>query len=76
MDGLTDQQRAMLDFERQWWSTAGGKDTAIVERFGMSSVRYYQLLNRVLRSEDAMRYDPVTVNRLLRISTSRTARVS
>ncbi|WP_225337600.1 DUF3263 domain-containing protein [Mycobacterium intracellulare] len=34
----------------------------------MSAVRYYQLLNQVLSSAAALAYDPVTVNRLRRIS--------
>lgn len=68
MGSLTDLQRSMLDFESQWWSTIGGKETAIAERFGMSQVRYYQSLNRVLATQAALSYDPVTVNRLRRIS--------
>lgn len=67
MDSLTDQQRAMLDFEREWWATTGGKETAIIERFDISPVRYYQVLNRLLASAAAVAHDPVTVNRLRRI---------
>jgi Protein of unknown function (DUF3263) len=40
MDSLTEQQRVILDMERQWWETAGGKDRAIAEQFGISSARY------------------------------------
>ncbi|MDM1917779.1 DUF3263 domain-containing protein, partial [Mycobacteroides abscessus] len=45
------------------------KENAIREKFGLSPVRYYQKLNRILESEDAMKSDPVTVNRLRRIRT-------
>lgn len=57
----------MLDFEREWWATSGSKEAAISERFGITPVRYYQLLNRVLGSHAALAYDPVTANRLRRI---------
>jgi hypothetical protein len=67
MDPLTEQQRAIIDMEREWWATSGGKEAAIADRFGMSAVRYYQVLNQVLVLPAALEYDPVTVNRLRRI---------
>lgn len=69
MDSLTAQDRAMLDLEREWWPTPGGKETAIVERVGLSPVRYYQQLNRLVDRAAALAHDPVTVNRLRRIRT-------
>jgi hypothetical protein len=45
---LTDRDRAILDFERSWWTEAGPKDTAIKERFELSGTRYYQLLTEML----------------------------
>lgn len=71
MDSLTGQQRAMLDFERQWWSTTGGKEAAIAARFGLTPVRYYRLLSQTLALPAALAYDPVTVNRLRRFSRPR-----
>lgn len=65
MDPLTGQQRAMLDLEREWFATAGGKEDAI-RALGLTPVRYYQKLNQLITTEGAMRYDPVTVNRLRR----------
>lgn len=67
MDSLTDKQRAMLDLERQWFATAGCKEDAI-RRLGLSPVRYYQLLAKVVHTEAALAYDPLTVHRLLRIA--------
>ena len=67
MDPLTDQERAMLDLEAQWWQTAGGKERAIREQLSMTPVRYYQVLNRLLGTEKAMAYAAVTVNRLQRV---------
>lgn len=71
MDSLTDEQRAMLDFERLWWATTGGKEAGIVAQFAMSPVRYYQVLNRLLPLPAALAYDAVTVNRLRRIRAQR-----
>ncbi|EIV27762.1 Fis family transcriptional regulator [Mycobacteroides abscessus subsp. abscessus] len=59
----------VLEFERIWWKQPGTKENAIREKFGLSPVRYYQKLNRILESEDALKSDPVTVNRLRRIRT-------
>jgi hypothetical protein len=71
VDTLTDIEQLMLDTEREWWATPGAKEAAISDRFGMSAVRYYQLLRRLLSSEAALAYDALTVNRLRRISTAR-----
>ncbi len=68
LDSLTDIESAMLDTEREWWAHAGAKAAAISDRFGMSAVRYYQLLARLIDSETALAYDPVTVNRLRRLA--------
>lgn len=67
MDPLTKQQKAILDVEGQWWPTVGGKESAI-RGIGLSPVRYYQLLNRLLESETALLYNAVVVNRLRRLS--------
>ena len=58
---LSERDRAILDFERTWWTEPGPKDAAIRTRFGVSPTRYYRLLNEVLDSPDAMGYDPLVV---------------
>lgn len=63
-DGLSRQEREILAFERQWWQYAGAKERAIRELFGMSSTRYYQVLNRLIETERALRADPMLVKRL------------
>lgn len=35
MEQLTDDDKAILDFERQAWTHAGAKETAIVQTFGV-----------------------------------------
>ena len=72
--GLTDREREILAFEAKWWRYAGAKERAIRETFGLSSTRYYQLLNRLLEKQEAMRDDPMLVKRLRRARTSRRRR--
>jgi hypothetical protein len=64
---LSDPERAMLDFERQWWRRAGAKEQAIRDNFEMSPTRYYQMLNALLDQPQALQYDPTLVNRLQRL---------
>lgn len=63
---LTDRDRAILDFERTWWTEPGPKDTAIRDRFELSGTRYYQLLTELLDDDAALAYDPLLVRRLRR----------
>jgi len=64
---LSDRDRAILDFERSWWAEPGPKELAIRERFQLSATRYYQVLNALLESPDAVDYDPLVVRRLRRL---------
>ena len=45
---LSERDRAILEFERQWWKYAGAKETAVRDKFDMSSTRYYQVLNALI----------------------------
>ena len=67
---LSDHQRAILDFERQWWRRAGAKEQAIRDLFDMSPTRYYQALNALLDIPEAHEYDAVLVKRLQRLRTT------
>ena len=69
---LTNEQLAMLEFEKKWWRLAGSKAAAIEEQFGMSATRYSQRLNQLLDMPEALVHDPILVNRLKRIRTQRT----
>jgi hypothetical protein len=64
---LTDRDRAILDFERSWWTSAGPKDTAIRERFELSGTRYYQLIAELIDDPEALEYDPLLIRRLRRV---------
>ncbi len=69
--GLTDQQRHMLIFERQWWRHAGSKEQAIREQFSLSATRYYQMLNQLLDAPAALEFDAMVVGRLRRLRATR-----
>ncbi|MER7588120.1 DUF3263 domain-containing protein [Micromonospora sp. NPDC127501] len=69
--GLTERERAILAFEQQWWRHAGAKEQAVRDTFGLSSTRYYQLLNGLLDNPAALAADPVLISRLRRLRSSR-----
>jgi hypothetical protein len=68
---LDERDRAILDFERQWWKYAGAKEAAISELFGMTATRYYQTLNALIDTDAALAHDPMLVKRLRRLRASR-----
>ncbi|MEE6273821.1 DUF3263 domain-containing protein [Georgenia wangjunii] len=68
---LSDTEREILAFERQWWKYAGAKETAVRDLFGMSATRYYQVLNALIDSEAALAADPMLVKRLRRMRQAR-----
>ncbi|GEP38909.1 hypothetical protein NPS01_25720 [Nocardioides psychrotolerans] len=70
---LTNQDHAILTFERQWWKFAGAKETAVLDRFGVTSTRYYQRLNWIIDHPDALATEPLVVRRLLRLRDARTS---
>ncbi len=68
---LSDRDRRILEFERQWWKYAGAKEQAIRDLFEMSGTRYYQILNGLIDDPHAMAFDPMLVKRLRRMRASR-----
>jgi hypothetical protein len=68
---LTDRDREIIAFERQWWKYAGAKEQAIRELFDMSATRYYQVLNALIDSPAALEADPMLIKRLRRLRASR-----
>jgi hypothetical protein len=68
---LSERDRDILEFERQWWKYAGAKEQAVREKFDMSSTRYYQVLNALLDSPAALEADPMLIKRLRRMRASR-----
>jgi hypothetical protein len=68
---LSERDRSILDFERQWWKYAGAKESAVREKFDMSSTRYYQVLNALIDRPEALEHDPLLVRRLRRLRATR-----
>jgi hypothetical protein len=70
-DALSRRDREILEFERQWWKFAGAKESAVREKFDMSSTRYYQVLNALIDRPEALAADPLLVRRLRRLRSQR-----
>lgn len=65
----TDEQ--LLAFERTHRRHTPKKEQTIVDELGLTPARYYQLLGRLIWTEDALRIDPMLTNRLRRQSADR-----
>lgn len=70
---LSERDAAILDFEESWFTSDVPKEQAIMERFSMSSTRYYQHINHLLDQHAAMEYKPLLVKRLRRLRAQRQA---
>ena len=68
---LSQRDRQILEFERQWWKYAGAKEQAIRNLFDMSATRYYQIINALIDNPDALAFDPMLVKRLRRMRAAR-----
>src|SRR5665811_2566196 len=68
---LSDRDRDIIAFERQWWKYAGAKEQAIRELFDMSATRYYQVLNALIDNPIAVEADPMLIKRLRRLRATR-----
>ena len=71
-DTIEERQGRVLEFERDWWGAGGDrKEARIRAEFAWSAARYYQVLNALLDTEAALRYDPVLVGRLREVRADR-----
>ncbi|WP_232676654.1 DUF3263 domain-containing protein [Nocardioides sp. R-C-SC26] len=68
---LTEVERDVLDFERQWWKYAGAKEAAIHDRFGWSPTRHSQVVNALIDRPEALAHAPLIVRRLQRLRDER-----
>jgi hypothetical protein len=68
---LSERDLRVLRFERHWWRYTGAKEEAIRVEFGLSATRYYQLLNALIDSPEALVTDPMLVRRLRRLRAQR-----
>jgi hypothetical protein len=67
MTELTHQQAAILAFEKVRWRYPGAKDAEVLRRFGMSGVRYAQVVNALIDLPAAEVVEPGLVRRLRRL---------
>ena len=68
---LSERDMQILEFERQWWRYSGAKEQAIRDLFDLSPTRYYQVLNNLIDTPEALAADPMLVKRLRRLRESR-----
>jgi hypothetical protein len=64
---LSDEDRAILDFERAAWREPGPKDQAIEMALGLTAARYYERLRQLVSGPASLAYDPLTTKRVLMI---------
>lgn len=61
---LSDVDRAMIDLAAEPWQGRGWMEREARARFGLSATRYYQRLDGLVRTREAIEYDPVTCRRI------------
>lgn len=76
--GLSDHDKAVLDFAGKRYNYKGMQEQHIIEQFGVSPTRYFQDLHRLVSPENPMTahseaYAPMTVHRYQRILESKRA---
>jgi len=63
---LSERDRALLAFEREWWRHAGAKDVAVRAQLDLGPEDYYRALSRIVGLDDALAHDALLVRRLRR----------
>lgn len=71
MHELTDDERFLLDQWGKSWTFPGRRSAVVFERTGWSQTRQAALVNRLIDTEAALAYAPVTVRRLQRLRAAR-----
>jgi hypothetical protein len=64
---LSKFEQALLEFERTWWSEDQPKEAAIAEQFHLTTAEYYEQLQALIESDQALSHDPLVVRRLRRM---------
>lgn len=68
---LSDLELRILEFEHRWYRHRGEKHVDLSREFGISPIRYFQILNHVIDKPAAVVVEPTLVNRLRRLRDSR-----
>jgi hypothetical protein len=61
---MSDEDRAILDFEGRWWLEPGPKDQAIEFTLGLSAEAYYERLIAIVAIAESSCIYPLTVARI------------
>ena len=61
---LTDAQKRMIDVAAGTYKYTGSLEVEAQRQFGLSPTRYWQEVNRLIRTEAAVAYRPAAVARL------------
>jgi hypothetical protein len=69
---LTEDDIALVEFERASWGATPNKESAVRERFGLSLARYYQRVYALCEKPEALEYDAVFVRQCLEAKGQRT----
>lgn len=64
---LTEEDMAILDYERASWREWGPKDLSIEMDLGLQSRVYYERLREIVFSPAGSAYDPLTAKRVLKL---------
>ena len=70
-DGLSEEEREVLAFEKRWWRQPGAKEQAITDTLGMTLTRYYRVLGGLIDKPEALAAEPALVKRLLQTRNER-----
>lgn len=70
---LSESDAALLAFEERWPVHSGSKEEAIRGELGLSVVRYYLRLDRLIDGESALAHEPMLTGRLRRLRDGRRA---
>jgi Protein of unknown function (DUF3263) len=66
MAELSERDAQILAFEARSWRHPGAKEQAIHDVLNLAPTRYYQILNELIDTPEALRSDPVLIKRLRR----------
>ena len=66
MAELSERDAQVLAFEGRSWRHPGAKEQAMHDVLDLAPTRYYQILNELIDTPEALRFDPVLTKRLRR----------
>jgi len=66
MAELSERDVQILALEGRSWRRPGAKEQAMRDVLDLAPTRYYQILNELIDTPEALRFDPVLVKRLRR----------